>query len=247
MEWLVWIIRVLAGVVALYALFWVVCGIIGLFVNMEKDYPVYSRFYGVMFAIVMRVACFSCGARVRVIGKEKLPKGTRYLLVQNHRSNFDPMITAGALMRERLTFVTKEGNYKIPLGRRYMKRNGYLVLDRGDVKKGAITINKASEYIKNGEYSVGIYPEGTRNKTGGDMLEFKPGCFKIALWAKCPIVVTAIQNTEKIHSNFPFVPTKVVLEIIEVIGYDEIKDKKTGEISERVRAAMDTVLKGKCV
>lgn len=244
MMWWMWIIRVLVAAIAFFCGFWLVCYIPTIPVSMKKEYPTYNTFYGRMFSVVLRAACFLAGARVKVIGKEKLPKDGRYMLVQNHRSNFDPMITAGVLKKERISFVTKESNYKIPLGRWYMKRNGYLVMDRGDVRKDAMTIKNATEYITSGEYTVGIYPEGTRNKENTELLEFKHGCFKIALWAHCPIVVTTIKNTEHIHSNFPFKTTKVVLEIVEVIEYDDIKGLKTGDISDRVRNIMNTNLRG---
>lgn len=41
--------------------------------------------------------------------------------------------------------------------------------------------------LKNGE-KVSVFPEGTRNKTGGEMLPFKPGAATFAIKAKAPIV-----------------------------------------------------------
>ena len=55
-------------------------------------------------------------------------------------------------------------------------------------------INKAASLLEKRELSVGIYPEGTRNK-GEEMLPFHNGVFKIAQKSKTPIAVLAIKNT----------------------------------------------------
>lgn len=228
----------IAGYLLSNAIFFLFSYLVSLPIGTKKEYDTYNRFYGRLFGLILEHASYLAGARVEVIGLDKLPD-ENFLIVSNHLSNFDPMITAGVLRKYPLSYITKPGNYKIPIGRRYMRRCGYLKLDREDIRSGAMVTKKAADYIKSKEFSVGVYPEGTRNKSGEGLLDFKPGCFKTALWAKCPLVVMSIKNTNMIHKNFPFKRTKVTLEILRTIGYDELQGMNTGEISELARYIID--------
>lgn len=223
--------------IALCILFWLLCCILSLTINMKKEYASSNRFYGFIFGLIMEYGACLSGARVRVVGKDKLPK-KRFLLVSNHLSNFDPIVTAGELKGQPLAYISKGGNFRIPMGRRYMKRCRYLSLDREDTRNGALVIKKAADMVASGDCSVGVYPEGKRNTAGEGLLEFKPGCFKIALWAKCPIVVEVVRGTQSIHKRFPLRRTKVTVEFAEVIAYETIKGMKTAEIACLVRSIM---------
>lgn len=234
---LVFAVSFLIAYILICVIFWVICCILSLTVSMKREYASFSRFYGVLFGLIMEYAACLAGARVRVVGKDKLPK-RRFLLVSNHLSNFDPIVTAGELKSHSLAYISKGGNFGIPMGRRYMKRCRYLMLDRDDTRSGINIMKKAAEMIESGDCSVGVYPEGTRNFDADGLLEFRPGCFKIALWAKCPIVVEIVKGTQNIHKRFPLRRTKVTVEFAGVIDYEEIKDKKTQEIARMVREIM---------
>ena len=64
-----------------------------------------------------------------------------------------------------MVYISKEGNFNIPIAGRLAKGSGFMAIDREDVRKAMGTINQAAEYIKSGKASVCIYSEGTRNKT----------------------------------------------------------------------------------
>ena len=168
---------------------------------------------------------------------EKLPdpKAGRFLFVSNHRSVFDTFIQAAALWRYPLAFISKPENFKIPIGNQFMRRCRYMAINRDNPREGGMTIIKASEMIKSGDSCIGVYPEGTRNRTTDTLLRFRHGCFKAALWAKCPIVIGVVHNSAKIRPNWPK-PTKVHFEIVEVLPYEAISGKKSNEISDLVRA-----------
>ena len=92
---------------------------------------------------------------------------------------------------------------------------------------------KAAEYLKNQQVSVGIFPEGTRNKTSEPLLEFKNGAFKIATKAKCPVVIAALKNTRKVQHNFPWKKTDIYVNI-DVIPAEEVAESNTAQLSARV-------------
>lgn len=89
---------------------------------------------------------------------------------------------------------------------------------------------------------MGVYPEGTRNRTEETLLEFKHGCFKSAVWAKSPIVIGVVHNSNNIKNGFPFKRTKVHFEIVEVMPYEQFKDWSTVQISDYVKEKMLTRL-----
>ena len=156
-----------------------------------------------------------------------------FLLVGNHRSDFDPITAMWALRKRGLTFVTKKENVDIPVGGRIIVGSGCLSLDRSDDKQGLMVIRQAVRRIRAGD-AIGIYPEGTRSKTG-ELLPFRVGCFKAAQWAKCPLVVLKVENSELVEKNFLRRKTTVRLTVKAVLPYDEIADMDTAEIGERVR------------
>lgn len=238
----VFIVSFLICWAALFILFGIICVIISLPVNINKEYPGTSRFYTTLFGLMLEFAGFLSGARVIVNGRDKIPRKDRFLFVSNHRSNYDPIIQCGEMKLQPMAFISKRANFRIPFIRRYMVRCRYIPLERKNMRNGAESVMKAARMISSGQSCIGVYPEGTRN-TGGNLLDFHNGCFKIALWAKCPIVVSVIRGTENICKNFPFRRTKVVMDIIDVIPYNRIEHMKTCEISELVRNMMEEHLK----
>ena len=203
-----------------------------LFVDKKNPNPRFFPFYRKL--IILSVGPLLQAGRVRVdlIGAEKLPEGG-FLLVGNHRSDFDPITAMYALRKRGLTFVTKKENGDIPVGGRIIIGSGCLSLDRSDDKQGLLVIRQAVRRIRDGE-AIGIYPEGTRSKTG-ELLPFRMGCFKAAQWAKCPLVVLKTENSELVEKNFLRRKTNVRLTVKAVLSYDEIADMSTVQIGEKVR------------
>ena len=158
------------------------------------------------------------------------------MLVGNHRSDFDPITAMYAMRKRGLTFVTKKENVDIPVGGRLIVGSGCISLDRSDDMQGLLVIRKAVHRIKAGE-AIGIYPEGTRSKTG-ELLPFRVGCFKAAQWAKCPLVVLRTRGTENIGKNFFLRRTPVTLTVAAVFPYEQIRDLDTTEIGEMVRGVL---------
>lgn len=201
---------------------------------MDKEYETPSKFYNWCFVQCYRYLNFCARVRIHTTGMEKLPEDRRFVLVSNHRSNFDNFIHCAKLNKEIIAYISKPENFKIPMGRHFMKRNLYLAINRGHPEDGLKVINKATEYVKNDLVSVGIFPEGSRSKDGS-VKQFKAGCFKVAERGNCPIVVTSIQGTEKIHKNWPLKRTDVYFDILEVIDPSIWQEKSTVQVADYTR------------
>ena len=228
---LLYILGALLGVFLLYVL---LLGVCSLLVDPEKEYNKNSSFYRFLLDSATAAAIKLCRIRLHVSGMEKIPKDTKLLFVSNHRSNFDPLITWYALKKWKLAFISKPENFKIPFFGRIIRRCCFLPIDRENPQKAIVTINKAAKLLQKQEVSIGIYPEGTRSKTG-QLLPFHNGVFKIAQKAQMPIVVLSITGTEKISGRTPFQPTDVYLDVLEVFPGENIKEIKTETIGMMVR------------
>ncbi len=214
-------------------LFWLALWLFSLPIRMDREYEKPSAFYYRLLNVGYRFLCSGARVKIHTTGLEKVPRG-RFLLVSNHRSRFDPMVQSIVLKETPLAFISKPSNFTIPIGRRYIKRCCYMAIDRENPRNAINTINRAANLIASDTISVGVYPEGHRG-TGTNLQKFKAGCLKTAVKANCPILVTTIWGTDKIHNNFPLRKTDVYFDVLGVI---HPQNEKTTALSEKVRAWM---------
>lgn len=200
-------------------------------IRLDKTQKVPSKIWHWHMEQVAQVLCLYGGARIAVTGSELLPKDTRYLMVANHRSLFDPLVSEAVMADEGFIYVSKPSNFKIPVAGKVMHKCGSLALDRENNREALKTIKQAAEYIEKDYASVVIYPEGRRCRDK-QMLPFHAGSFKIAQKTGVPIVCAVLRNTDKIKENFPLRKTDVYIDIVGVIDAAYVKAHKTKETAE---------------
>ena len=182
--------------------------------------------------------------RVYTSGLEKIPKNQKLMFVGNHRSNFDPIIEWLVLKPWDIAFISKGENFKIPFFGRIIRKCCFMPIDRENPRKALRTINKASDLLQSGEVSIGVYPEGTRSKTG-ELLPFHDGVFHIAKKAGTPIVVMSIRGTEQIHKNVLRRHSDVYLDIVQVIPAGDVENGTTHTIGAEIRNMLLDSIKDK--
>ena len=215
----------------------VICsGIFGLFFSKKKDLKKpHPWFYFMTFKGIAEVLRF---LRVKVIvtGAEKLPKGT-FVAVYNHRSMIDPFVLMAKLPCKRIIMVSKPENEKIPVVGKHMHYSGFLTIDRTSPMKARKTVEKSAIWAREGIASVAISPEGTRSKSG-KLLAFRAAPFSTAKKSERPLVVTTMQNTEKVLKNVPWRKTVIELHIVGVISPEEVTSLSSFDLSGKVREMM---------
>ena len=234
-----WIVSIILGLALLYFL---IPGFFALFVNPKKNYTKDSKLYRTILNAASVIALKIMRVKIQVSGAEKLPHGQKLLFVGNHRSNFDPIITWYMLRNWKISYISKTGNFKIPIFGRIIRRCCFMAIDRESPRKAINTINQASELLKSKEVSVGVYPEGTRSKNG-ELLPFHSGVLRIAQKANASIAVVVLKGTEKIHKNYPFHRTCVEMIIAEVIPAEQVCSTRSAELGDKVRDIIENSLK----
>ena len=213
--------------------------IMAICVNPKKEYARTNKFYEWVLNYTIRIILKFSRVKVIIRGKEKIPTDSRFLYVANHASNFDPIIVRGVLGEYDINFISKPQNFKIFVLGRLLHRMKFLSIDRDNARSSLKTLNKAIEYIKNDEGSMGVYPEGERSFCR-KLLPFHDGVFKVAIKAKVPVVVACMAGQEKVKNNFPFKKSVVYFDIIEVIPFQE---KVTShELAEKARTLIQNKL-----
>ena len=134
--------------------------------------------------------------RPKIIGLENIPKDGAYIFAANHMSNLDPPFV-GTFAGRIVNYMAKEELFKNPIFGAALRGLGVFPVKRGAADKGAI--KNAIKILKGGS-CLGIFPEGTRSKTG-KIGKAESGISLIAAMTKAPIIPAAIVNTDKFFSD----------------------------------------------
>ena len=100
---LIIVAAVIVGLIILFhLLLWIFWLSISLTISMKKEYKKTSKFYNWVFVLWYRYMMIVGMIRLHVTGYEKVPFGTHFLLVSNHRSKFDNFVQCAVSKKLRL-------------------------------------------------------------------------------------------------------------------------------------------------
>ena len=238
----IWVAILLIPIIflILYGLWLVFLLIWGKFLNQKKEITKFSKFFYHIIYVTDATVMHILNVGVKLVNYDKMPKNHDYVLVCNHVSNFDQMILIACLKKinQPMAWITKPENMKFPIAGPFIHQVGFIPIDRNNPIEGVKSIKKGVEYLNTHQCAMGICPEGTRNKTDEPLLEFHPGSFKLAMWAKVPIVVVTLKNTKSIKKRTPFKHTKVEVNVVDIINPQDYEGKSTIEVSTRAKEAI---------
>ncbi len=190
---------------------------------------------------IFRVIYKIVGAKVTVIGQERIPKDQAVLYICNHQSYFDIII--GYSLCEGLTgYIAKDSIEKVPILKTWMRRLYCLFMKQDDPRAGLKTIQEAIKQIKSG-ISMCIFPEGHRGD-GITLQPFKEGSLRIADKTNCPVIPMAISNTRNILLNhMPIAkPTHVIIEYGDPIYPAELEKEDRKHMAAMCQERIQTML-----
>jgi 1-acyl-sn-glycerol-3-phosphate acyltransferase len=130
------------------------------------------------------------GWRVRVEGRELLPRGPS-VLISNHQSAVDIIATMGLF--HPFKFVAKASLFKLPMVGWLMSLMRYVPVERGHVHAMDRMLEDCRWWLRRG-VAVLIFPEGTYAPPR-QPLPFKRGAFRLAIEEKVPVVPVVVEGT----------------------------------------------------
>ncbi|MGB9779383.1 MAG: lysophospholipid acyltransferase family protein [Caldanaerobacter sp.] len=167
------------------------------------------------FAKVLVRAIIKVIFRIKVKGIENIPKKGPVIICPNHISLLDPPVV-GALLNRRIYFMAKEELFRNPFLKLLLGTGlGAFPVKRGTADLSAI--KTALNHLKKGR-AVGIFPEGTRSKTG-KLQKAEPGVAMLAIKSKAPVVPVGIKGKYGLFS-------KITINIGKPITFDKYYDSK---------------------
>lgn len=242
MEILLTVLYCIAGIIGLLLAFFIMLilftVIVSLFANKNKIYTKHSRFYRRLLNFWTWIATKILCIKIHVTGMDKM-RGVdgRFLLVSNHRSNFDPILTWYVFRKYDVAFISKKSNFSVPFFGAIIRKCCFLDIDREHPANALKTVELAADLMKNDVVSFGVYPEGTRSKECV-LLPFRNGVFKTAIKAEAPIVVITVRGTEKIAKQPLFKRHDVYIDILSVLDKEYVAEHRTMEIGADVEKIM---------
>lgn len=135
--------------------------------------------------------------RPTVIGKENIPKDGPYVLAGNHTKWLDPVMLVSVAPRNQVHFLAKEEMWH-SMGWIVVKAMGCIPVNRKIHDKDALI--KAYEYLNNGS-CIGIFPEGTINRTDDIIMPFKFGAVKMCKETNATLVPFVITGKYKLFKK----------------------------------------------
>lgn len=172
-------------------------------------------------------------------GKYNFKKGENYVVVSNHNSFVDILVSVPWIPGPNKTLAKIE-MAKIPLFGIVYKA-GSILVDRKKENSRRESFSKMQEALKQGLH-INLYPEGTRNKTNQLLLPFFDGAFITAIRAQKPIIPSVIMGTKGIlvpNLKLWAWPAKIKIHFLEPIPTKDMSLKQRHELSQKVHEVME--------
>lgn len=154
-------------------------------------------------------------SKIEVIGIDNFPVSGPVVLAANHLSGFDMFPMQFTIPRP-IFFMGKEELFRNALMDALLRRLGSFPIKRGGRDEWAM--GHAIKILEHGKV-LGIFPEGTRSR-GRGLQPGKTGAARLAIAADCPVVLMAIDGTQRLLNDFPQ-RTQVTITIKEPIPAKE--------------------------
>lgn len=152
--------------------------------------------------------------KVEVIGKENIPQDKGILLCCNHIHLMDPPFL-GSFIERPIHYMAKAELFETPILKTIIPRLNAFPVRRGMSDKQAL--RQGLKILKENEI-LGIFPEGTRSKTG-ELQKGLGGVGFFALKTEATVIPSAIIGPYKL-----FQPLKVVYG--KPLNFDELREAK---------------------
>ena len=194
----------------------------------EKDTIIYT-----IFRPIVKVLFYTL-FRPNIIGLENIPKEGAFVLAGNHTKWLDPVMLV-AINKSHVHFLAKEELFH-GISSIVAKGMGCIPVNRKIHDKNVL-IN-AYNYLNTG-HVIGVFPEGTINRTDDTIMPFKMGAIKMASETKCLLVPFVIKGEYKLFRK------GIEIEFLKPRRISKDLEKENEKFMDVVRNNLDNYYKEK--
>ncbi|MCQ2957925.1 MAG: 1-acyl-sn-glycerol-3-phosphate acyltransferase [Candidatus Gastranaerophilales bacterium] len=145
--------------------------------------------------------------KVKVEGRENIPKNQSFLVAPTHSGYLDPILSSFATKRP-IAYMAKKELYDVKWLCPIIVALGTFAVNRAKLE--IATIRTAQAIMKTNHWLLSMFPQGTRDNVG-EITKINPGFAYLANMAKAQILPVSITGSEK-FSKVPF-GGKIVIKI----------------------------------
>ncbi len=178
--------------------------------------------------------------KLEIEGAERIHQGGPYLVCTNHQSLLDVLVVMA--LGGDFKWVSGLRFFKIPMLAIYMRLSGYIAADLKNPFSAGSILGECGMWLDRG-VSVGMFPEGTRSNDG-ELGNFKPGAFRVAVEKGLPVLPVAIDGTRDILPRHGWTwlgdsPFKTIR--VKILDPVRVEDTASGDHVGLSRACRDRI------
>jgi 1-acyl-sn-glycerol-3-phosphate acyltransferase len=179
------------------------------------------------------------GARVKLVGIDKIDPASTYIFMSNHVSNLDPPILV-PLIPGRTSVLAKKEVWRIPILGKALDLAEIVPVERNNRDSAISSIRRAGEVMKH-HINMTIFPEGTRSPDGR-LMPFKKGPFHLAAETGFPIVPVTILGTYEMMPKSSSIVRSGTATLVFHPPVDPKQYASREELMQAVRDAINSAL-----
>lgn len=173
------------------------------------------------FVCLAHFSVFLLFIRIKILGRENIPKKGRYIFAANHQNFYDGFFIAFVMgLLKKISFVIAKRALKSRFNQILARLIGSVIIGNS-IEEYQSALRKLNNILSHGGV-VGIFPEGDVSKSKFPR-KFKGGVAKLSIDSKTKVIPVYIKNTYNLrYLNFWFKRPKIVLKIgkpIELYSY----------------------------
>lgn len=184
---------------------------------------------------------FLMGIRVNVHNLALLDTTQQYILVGNHMSYLDALISAVASKNYKKYIGKAEILHYPVMG--YLLKKLYVPVQRDQKESRKWSMEAMFKYLKDGASMV-IFPEGTCNTTSGLLKDFKDGAFSLSVQLNIPLAVCTIVGAADLMPRklLSLRPGKIEVYWTKILDPKHYEISNLDDMKLDVKAEMLTIL-----
>ena len=166
--------------------------------------------------------------RLKVYGKENIPRENNYIIAPNHLSTLDPPMI-GAIMPRPVAFMAKKELFENPFLCWWLNWLGAFAVDRENLSVSTI---RTVLTIRKTDWVFGIFPQGRRQEPG-TISNITKGFASLAKTTKCGILPVGIIGSQE-AKHLPF-SGKIIIKIGKIIPYSDNVEEMVEEWTKSIQ------------